>query len=103
MNGSPGQLGLLQPLDRSSVGPFTRRRFLSLTGLALSGAAVGVSAAGCGTAQTGNQQDPGSSKGRAGAAGETMFQAGFQWQSPKSFNPLAASPDWPTNWDQSQN
>jgi peptide/nickel transport system substrate-binding protein len=104
MNGSPDQLGPLQPRDHFSVGTWStsRRRFLSLTGLAVSGAVFGASAAGCGTAQTGNKEGPAGSKGRAGAAGETMFQAGFQWQSPKSFNPMAASPDWPTNWDQSQ-
>jgi peptide/nickel transport system substrate-binding protein len=102
MNGSPDQLGPLQPLDQSSGGNwFTRRRFLSLTGLALSGAALGVSTAGCGTAQTG--RDPaGGGQGRSGPAGETLFVAGFQWNSPKSFNPLAASPDWPTAGGQSQ-
>lgn len=79
----------------------SRRRFLTLTGLAVTGAVFGVGASGCGTAQTGNK-DRTAGKGRAGAAGETMFQAGFQWQAPKSFNPMAASPDWPTNWDHSQ-
>jgi peptide/nickel transport system substrate-binding protein len=102
MNGNPDQLGPLQPLDQSSGGTwFTRRRFLGLTGLALSGAAIGVSAAGCGTAQTG--RDPaGGGQGRSGPAGETLFIAGFQWNSPKSFNPLAAAPDWPTAGGQSQ-
>ena len=96
MNGSSDQLGRLQPLDHSSVGTWstTRRRFLSLTALTLGGAVFGVSAAGCGTAQTGGQQQGG--KGRAGAAGETLFVAGFQWNAPKSFNPMGASPDWPT-------
>jgi peptide/nickel transport system substrate-binding protein len=79
----------------------SRRRFLTLSGLAVTGAVFGVSASGCGTAQTGNKGGS-AGKGRAGAAGETMFQAGFQWQAPKAFNPMAASPDWPTNWDHSQ-
>jgi peptide/nickel transport system substrate-binding protein len=78
----------------------SRRRFLTLTGMAIGGTFIGLSAAACGTAQTGSKT--GTSKGRAGAAGETMFQAGFQWNAPKTFNPMAASPDWPTNWDQSQ-
>jgi peptide/nickel transport system substrate-binding protein len=101
MKESPLQLDQHQQLDPRTSGTSwstTRRGFLSLTGLALGGALFG--AAGCGTAQTGRQQ--GTGQGRAGAAGETLFQAGFQWQSPKSFNPLAASPDWPTNWDHSQ-
>ena len=34
--------------------------------------------------------------------GRRLFVAGFQWGPPQSFNPLAASPDWPTNWDHSQ-
>jgi peptide/nickel transport system substrate-binding protein len=78
----------------------SRRSFLTLGGLAVTGAVLGVGASGCGTAQTG-KSDSGS-KGRAGAAGETLFVAGFQWGPPKSFNPLAASPDWPTAQGQSQ-
>ena len=73
----------------------SRRNFLTLTGLALGGAALGLGASACGTAQTGSSA--GEAKGRAGAAGETMFVAGFQWNPPKTFNPFAASPDWPTN------
>src|SRR5687768_2550008 len=73
----------------------SRRRFLTLTGLALGGAALGLGTSACGTAQTGSSA--GQAKGRAGAAGETLFVAGFQWGPPKSFNPLAAAPDWPTN------
>ena len=73
-----------------------RRRFLSLTGLALGGAAIGLGTSACGTAQTGSSAGQEGSKGRAGAAGETLFVAGFQWGPPKSFNPLAAVPDWPT-------
>jgi peptide/nickel transport system substrate-binding protein len=73
----------------------SRRRFLTLTGLAVGGTVIGVSAAGCGTAQTGSQQGSGEQKGRPGASGETLFVAGFQWGPPKSFNPLAASPDFP--------
>ena len=73
----------------------SRRRFLSLSGLALGGVALGLGVSACGTAQTGSSA--GQAKGRAGAAGETMFVAGFQWNPPKTFNPFAASPDWPTN------
>jgi peptide/nickel transport system substrate-binding protein len=78
-----------------------RRRFLTLTGLAIGGAALGLGVSACGTAQTGSSASQG--KGRAGAAGETLFVAGFQWGPPPSFNPLAGvQPGWPTNWDQSQ-
>jgi peptide/nickel transport system substrate-binding protein len=73
--------------------PASRRRFLTVGGLVIGGAVLGVS--GCGTAQTGKGGGR-SGKGRKGAAGETLFVAGFQWGPPKSFNPLAASPDWPT-------
>ena len=70
-----------------------RRRFLSVAGLAVGGAVVGTTAAGCGTAQTGNSTGgDGEAKGRAGAAGETLFVAGFQWGPPTSFNPFGASP-----------
>jgi peptide/nickel transport system substrate-binding protein len=89
------------PVDRYTTWLASRRSFLTLGGLAVSGAVIGVGAAGCGTAQTGNKSNN-SSKGRAGAAGETLFVAGFQWGPPKSFNPLAASPDWPTAGGQSQ-
>ena len=68
-----------------------RRRFLSVAGLAVGGAVVGTTAAGCGTAQTGNTSGGGTeAKGRAGAAGETFFVAGFQWGPPTSFNPFGA-------------
>src|SRR5690348_14461290 len=80
----------------------SRRRFLTLTGLAVGGTVIGVSAAGCGTAQTGSNTGGGEAKGRAGASGETLFVAGFQWSPPKSFNPMAAAPDWPTAGGQSQ-
>jgi peptide/nickel transport system substrate-binding protein len=80
----------------------SRRSFLTLGGLAVSGVVLGVGAAGCGTAQTGNSSGSSKGKGRAGAAGETLFVAGFQWNVPKSFNPLAAAPDWPTAQGQSQ-
>ena len=76
----------------------SRRRFLTLTGLTLSGAALGLGTSACGTAQTGTSTGEGG-KGRAGASGETLFVAGFQWDPPKSFNPMAASPDWPTNFN----
>ena len=93
----------IQPSVADSLSDWfaSRRRFLAMTGLAATGAVFGVGAAGCGTAQTGNK-GASAGKGRAGASGETMFQAGFQWQAPKAFNPMAASPDWPTNWDHSQ-
>jgi peptide/nickel transport system substrate-binding protein len=79
-----------------------RRRFLTLTGLALGGAALGLGTSACGTAQTGSSAGQAGAKGRAGAAGETLFVAGFQWGPPKSFNPLAADPDWPTDRTDSQ-
>ncbi len=80
-----------------------RRRFLSVAGLAVGGAVVGTTAAGCGTAQTGNSTGGGdSAKGRAGAAGETLFIAGFQWGPPTNFNPFGANPAWPTGGGQSQ-
>ena len=73
-----------------------RRRFLSVAGLAVGGAVVGTTAAGCGTAQTGNSTgSEGGAKGRAGAAGETFFVAGFQWGPPTSFNPFGATPAFP--------
>src|SRR4051812_34830388 len=87
--------------DRGTAWLASRRSFLTLGGLAVSGAVLGVGASACGTAQTGNKGSS-TGKGRAGAAGETLFVAGFQWGPPKSFNPLAASPDWPTAQGQSQ-
>src|SRR3954452_23165522 len=104
MNEDPDQIdpSAADPLgDPGLAWLASRRSFLTIGGLAVSGAVLGVGATGCGTAQTGNK---GSSegKGRAGAAGETLFVAGFQWGPPKSFNPLAASPDWPTAGGQSQ-
>jgi peptide/nickel transport system substrate-binding protein len=78
-----------------------RRRFLSVAGLAVGGAVVGTTAAGCGTAQTGNTSGGGGeSQGRAGAAGETLFVAGFQWGAPTSFNPYGATPAFPTGGTQ---
>ncbi len=79
----------------------TRRRFITVSGLAAGAVAVGLGAAGCGTAQTGNSGSGGTG-GRAGAAGDTLFVAGFQWGPPTSFNPLSASPAWPTAGGQSQ-
>ena len=81
---------------RTSWAP-SRRHFLTLTGLALGGAALGLGVSACGTAQTGSSAGQAGSTGRAGAAGETLFVAGFQWGPPKSFNPLAADPDWPAD------
>jgi peptide/nickel transport system substrate-binding protein len=80
----------------------TRRRFLSLAGLAMGGTMIGVGATGCGTAQTGNSQGQEGSKGRPGASGDTLFVAGFQWGPVASFSPLAASVGFPCNWDHPQ-
>ncbi len=74
----------------------SRRRFLGLAAMAVGGALFGVSAAGCGTAQTSRSQGSGQQAGRAGAAGDTLFIAGFQWGPPSNFNPLAPVPAWPT-------
>ncbi len=79
----------------------SRRRFISLAGLAVGGAAIGLGASACGTAQTGNQSG-GESKGRAGSAGETLFVAGFQWGPPTSFNTFAGTIAWPNAQGQSQ-
>ena len=70
----------------------SRRRFLSLSGLAVGGALVGVGATGCGTAQTGNNAGEGTAQGRPGASGDTFFVAGFQWGPPTNFNPVGATP-----------
>ena len=78
--------GRLRTGERTSWTP-SRRHFLTITGLALGGAALGLGVSACGTAQTGSSTGQ---KGRAGAAGETLFVAGFQWGPPKSFNPFAA-------------
>ncbi|MVA76461.1 ABC transporter substrate-binding protein [Auraticoccus sp. F435] len=75
----------------------SRRRFLSVAGLTASALAVGVGGSACGTAQTG-----GGPTGRTGPSGDTFFVAGFQWGAPTSFNPLSASPAWPTGGGQSQ-
>src|SRR3712207_9001687 len=40
--------------------------------------------------------------GRPGASGDTLFVAGFQWGPPSSFNPVSATPAWPTAGGQSQ-
>ena len=79
----------------------TRRRFLQITGLGLGAAALGVGVTACGTAQTGSTSDDSTAKGRSGAAGETLFvfvASGV----PTNFNPLGASPAWPTANGQSQ-
>src|SRR3954470_12958880 len=104
MNQDPDQIApsAADPLgDERTAWLASRRSFLTLGGLAVSGAVLGVGASACGTAQTGNKGGS-TGKGRAGAAGDTLFVAGFQWGPPKSFNPLAASPDWPTAQGQSQ-
>ena len=72
----------------------SRRHFLTVTGLAVGGAALGLGVSACGTAQTGNSTGQ-AGKGRAGAAGETLFTAGFQWGPPTSFNPMAPHPTCP--------
>lgn len=83
----------------------SRRRFLAMAGLTAGGAAVGIGAAGCGTAQTGNQGSQGEGEqpqGRPGESGETFFVAGFQWGPPTNFNPIGASPAWPSTGTQMQ-
>src|ERR687894_491640 len=79
----------------------SRRRFLSLSAMAVGGTLIGVGATGCGTAQTGRSQG-GEAQGRAGAAGETLFIAGFQGGPPTNFNPFAPTPAWPTAQRQPQ-
>src|SRR3954453_21004791 len=104
MNEDPDQIdpSAADPLgDARTTWLASRRSFLTLGGLAVSGAVLGVGASACGTAQPGSKGGS-TGKGRAGAAGDTLFVAGFQWGPPKSFNPLAASPDWPTAQGQSQ-
>ncbi len=80
----------------------SRRRFLSLAGLAVGGSMVGLGATGCGTAQTGSKAGTDGAKGRPGASGDTFFVAGFQWGPPTNFNPVGATPQWPTASRQSQ-
>ena len=78
----------------------TRRRFLQVSGLGLGAAALGLGATACGTAQTGASDDS-TATGRSGAAGETLFvfvASGV----PTNFNPLGASPAWPTASGQTQ-
>ena len=64
----------------------SRRRFLSLAGLAVGGT-LGLGATGCGTARTGGSTGTAGAGGRPGAAGDTLFVSGFQWGPPTSFNP----------------
>ncbi len=83
--------------ERGQESPFqpSRRRFLGVSGLALGAAAIGLGATGCGTAQTRSNSGDGQAKGRAGAAGDTLFvfvQSGV----PTNFNPLGSTPSWPT-------
>jgi peptide/nickel transport system substrate-binding protein len=102
--GGPGDQpdGLVSPFEATT----NRRRFLTFGGIAVGAVMVGGVAAGCGTAQTGRSGGGGGNKsgsqGRQGAAGETFFIAGFQWDPPKAFNPLNASPTWPAGQGQSQ-
>ena len=63
--------------------------------MAVGGALIGVGTSGCGTAQTGRTQEAGGQAGRTGAAGDTLFIAGFQWGPPTTFNPLAPVPAFP--------
>jgi len=97
----PAALGVFGN-SRGTVTTTSRRSFLSLTGLAMGGAMLGVTASGCGTAQTGNSQSKSGVKGRAGASGDTLFIAGFQWGPPTNFNRMSPSPAWPTGGGQSQ-
>ena len=109
--GPEGSARPVSPFETASLtSNFTtnRRKFLSWGGLAAGAVMVGGAASACGTAQTGRTSGSGggggggtkSGKGshsttRSGAAGDTFFVAGFQWDPPKSFNPLNASPTWP--------
>ena len=89
----------------SSVGinmETSRRRFLSITGLALGGAIIGVGASACGTAQTGSNTGGAAARAVPGASGDTLFVAGFQWGPPANFNPLNPQPRWPAAGGQSQ-
>ena len=75
----------------------TRRGFLAVAGLAAS--AVGaVSLGGCGTAQRAG----GGSGGRPGPSGDTLFVNQGQWGPATNFNPLSASPAFPTAGGQIQ-
>jgi peptide/nickel transport system substrate-binding protein len=92
-----GQTGLADSTLTSSIAGFgtSRRRFLGLAAMAVGGALIGVGTSGCGTAQTGRTQEAGGQAGRTGAAGDTLFIAGFQWGPPTTFNPLAPVPAFP--------
>ncbi|HEY9293549.1 MAG TPA: ABC transporter substrate-binding protein [Microlunatus sp.] len=86
-----------------------RRKFLAMGGLAVGAVMATGVAAGCGTAQTGNSSGEGTGGSgtgdkalRQGAAADTFFIAGFQWDPPKAFNPLNAAPTWPAGQGQSQ-
>ncbi len=100
IEGPDGAIGQDGTVTRT---PFvaSRRRFLSIGGLAVGGAML-VGGAGCGTAQTkSNTSTGGQAQGRAGAAGDTLFvfvASGV----PTNFNPLGPSPAWPTANGQSQ-
>jgi peptide/nickel transport system substrate-binding protein len=100
---SASQTALEDPSLATMIGGVgtTRRRFLGLAAMAVSGAVIGVGTTACGTAQTGRSQG-GEAQGRAGAAGETLFIAGFQWGPPTNFNPFAPTPAWPTAQRQPQ-
>ncbi|SDS99770.1 ABC transporter substrate-binding protein [Microlunatus soli] len=102
----PGEGDNASPFEvtAASTPSTNRRRFLALGGLAVGAVMTTGVAAGCGTAQTGNSSGKGSAgaAGRKGAAGDTFFIAGFQWDPPKSFNPLNPSPTWPAGMGQSQ-
>jgi len=93
---------LLDPIRSDSGGnawvprwQSSRRRFLSLAGLAVGGGIIGLGASACGTAKTGNDTGPGN-QGRPGPSGDTLFVAGFQWGPVTNFNPMSPSPGWPT-------
>ena len=65
----------------------SRRRFLTLTGLAVGGTVIGVSAAGCGTAQTGSTTGTASAAGRAGASGDTLVRGGLPVEAAEELQP----------------
>lgn len=78
--------------------PMNRRRFLLTVGLATA-AVRAATLSGCGTAQS---SAGGAASGRSGASGDTLFVNQGQWGAPTSFNPLSASPAFPTAGGQLQ-
>jgi len=95
------------------LGRFTRRGFLTLSGVAVGGAALsacgssnnsnaGASASGSAGTKPGIGNNGAMGKGRSGQAADTLFIFGQQWGPPTNFSPLSATAAWPaaTNTDQ---